>query len=324
MIDELLAGQLAARLRRVRLERGLTLRQAAERTGVTKETLSDLERARRQPHPPTLQKIAEGYGVEIRDLLGPMVEEEPALAGKAEAPGEAGHTPHEKLVGKALELAETQGGELAHHYEALPHENLVQQYENLILAAVQRIEAGESQEAVVRKYAGFLEKMSRVAGEIGLQVGMSSLAPGESNANDVHRRALFGSWAHFLTFKNEEWLKFLDELPEPPEPEEFKRGRAVIEEMSSTFGAMMTGLSNYDVIDEVGRFAEARHAGETIPDAFDEEHGLLHGELEVWIYQVIPKARNWSTRFDERVELLEQLEERTEKWAQELKLQSQQ
>ncbi len=82
----MVASQLATRLRRVRLERGLTLRQAAQRTGVTKETLSDLERARRQPHPPTLQKIAEGYDVEIRDLLGPIVDEEPALAGKAEAP----------------------------------------------------------------------------------------------------------------------------------------------------------------------------------------------------------------------------------------------
>jgi transcriptional regulator with XRE-family HTH domain len=89
MTDGLVASQLATRLRRVRLERGLTLRQAAQQTGVTKETLSDLERARRQPHPPTLQKIAEGYNVEIRDLLGPIVDEEPALAGKGEAP-EAG------------------------------------------------------------------------------------------------------------------------------------------------------------------------------------------------------------------------------------------
>jgi transcriptional regulator with XRE-family HTH domain len=77
MMDELLeAKRLAARLRRIRLERGLSLRGAAAKIGVTKETLSDLERARRQPHPPTLAKIAEGYGVEISDLLGPMVEEE--------------------------------------------------------------------------------------------------------------------------------------------------------------------------------------------------------------------------------------------------------
>src|SRR5215218_2607188 len=92
IVDELLETQrLAARLRRVRLEHGLSLRGAAAKVGVTKETLSDLERARRQPHPPTLAKIAEGYGVEISDLLGPMVEEELALSGKeVEAPEGAG------------------------------------------------------------------------------------------------------------------------------------------------------------------------------------------------------------------------------------------
>ena len=87
MTDELVeARRLAARLRRIRVERGLSLRGAAAKIGVTKETLSDLERARRHPHPPTLAKIAGGYGVEISNLLGPMVEEEPALAGKAKAP----------------------------------------------------------------------------------------------------------------------------------------------------------------------------------------------------------------------------------------------
>lgn len=81
MVDELLEAQrLASRLRRVRLERGLSLRGAAAQVGVTKETLSDLERARRHPHPPTLAKIAKGYGVEISDLLGPMVEEPVPLA----------------------------------------------------------------------------------------------------------------------------------------------------------------------------------------------------------------------------------------------------
>jgi len=86
MMDELLeAKRLAARLRRIRLERGLSLRGAALKIGVTKETLSDLERARRHPHPPTLAKIAEGYGVEISDLLGPMVEEPVALADAPEA-----------------------------------------------------------------------------------------------------------------------------------------------------------------------------------------------------------------------------------------------
>jgi transcriptional regulator with XRE-family HTH domain len=85
MMDRLPPEVLGARLRRTRVERGLSLRQAAAQTGVTKETLSDLERDRRTPHPPTLAKIARGYGVEISDLLGPVVEEE-SSAPKEPAP----------------------------------------------------------------------------------------------------------------------------------------------------------------------------------------------------------------------------------------------
>src|SRR5215211_1934025 len=74
-------GSLAHRLRVLRAELGLTLREAASLTGVAKETISDIERALRHPHTPTLAKIAKGYGVPVEDLL-----EEPVLAGKAEAP----------------------------------------------------------------------------------------------------------------------------------------------------------------------------------------------------------------------------------------------
>src|SRR3954454_8205111 len=117
MVDELLEAQrLATRLRRVRLERGLSLRGAAALIGVTKETLSDLERARRQPHPPTLAKIADGYGVKISDLLGPMVEErqaeeEPVYSGKAEAPSDSEFPEKTAKVASArvVELSGTMG-----------------------------------------------------------------------------------------------------------------------------------------------------------------------------------------------------------------------
>ena len=124
-MDELLeAKRLAARvhlaawLRRIRLERGLSLRGAAAKIGVTKETLSDLERARRDPHPPTLAKIAEGYGVEISDLLGPMVEEESLLASpKDEAPQEPGQigTPAGAHGEVAEEAAEPLSPKLRRH-----------------------------------------------------------------------------------------------------------------------------------------------------------------------------------------------------------------
>ena len=69
------------RLRVLRAERGLSLTEAAERAGIQRQTLALLERGERHPHDPTLANIAKGYGVPVKDLL-----EEPALAGKAEAP----------------------------------------------------------------------------------------------------------------------------------------------------------------------------------------------------------------------------------------------
>jgi transcriptional regulator with XRE-family HTH domain len=77
-------GSLPTRLRVLRAERGLTLREAAALTDVRPGTLSELERGVRHPHDVTLSRIAKGYGVPVEELL-----EEPALAGKAEAP-EAG------------------------------------------------------------------------------------------------------------------------------------------------------------------------------------------------------------------------------------------
>jgi transcriptional regulator with XRE-family HTH domain len=78
-------GLLSKKLLMARLERGLTLRDAAKLTGVSKETISELERGKRKPHPPTLYKLAQGYEVKVADLLAQ--EEETALtAGKADAP----------------------------------------------------------------------------------------------------------------------------------------------------------------------------------------------------------------------------------------------
>jgi len=81
---------LARRLRILRAARGITLAEAEELTGVTRETLGALEHGQRGAYTSTLEKIAKGYGFTVGDL---MAEDEPALAGasgpKAEAP-EAG------------------------------------------------------------------------------------------------------------------------------------------------------------------------------------------------------------------------------------------
>jgi transcriptional regulator with XRE-family HTH domain len=77
----LMHGSLATRLRVLRAERGLTVRQVAEHSGVAKETVSQIERGERHPYDRTLAKLAQAYDVPVEELL-----EEPVLAG---APGKA-------------------------------------------------------------------------------------------------------------------------------------------------------------------------------------------------------------------------------------------
>jgi transcriptional regulator with XRE-family HTH domain len=69
---------LGMRLRVLRAERGLSLRQVEAGTGVAKETLSEIERGVRHPYDTTLGKLAKFYDVPVEGLL-----EEPALSGKA-------------------------------------------------------------------------------------------------------------------------------------------------------------------------------------------------------------------------------------------------
>src|SRR5215208_2314396 len=81
---------LARKLRILRATRGITLGEAEELTGVTRETIGALEHGQRGAYTSTLEKIAKGYGVTLSALLKDEDEEllqEPALAGgKAEAP----------------------------------------------------------------------------------------------------------------------------------------------------------------------------------------------------------------------------------------------
>ena len=70
-------GSLAYRLRVARLEKGLTLREAAKVTGVDKATISAVERNKRTPFDVTLSRLAKGYGVSISQLVEEPIGEEP-------------------------------------------------------------------------------------------------------------------------------------------------------------------------------------------------------------------------------------------------------
>src|SRR5215204_740265 len=91
-------GSLPTRLRVLRAERGLTLRDAEHQTGVDKDTLSKIERGQRHPHDVTLAKIAKGYDVPVEDLL-----EEPVPLADAPEAGLTGQAEAAKLHGPSLQ-----------------------------------------------------------------------------------------------------------------------------------------------------------------------------------------------------------------------------
>jgi transcriptional regulator with XRE-family HTH domain len=80
---------LARNLRILRAARNITLYEVEEGSGLTRETVGQLEHGARGAHMSTLQKLADFYGVRIEDLLSGN----PVLSPKAEAPqGGSGHT----------------------------------------------------------------------------------------------------------------------------------------------------------------------------------------------------------------------------------------
>src|SRR5215218_7399676 len=79
---------LARKLRILRAARGITLAEAEELTGVTRETLGALEHGQRGAYTSTLEKIADGYGTTVGALL--TEEPEVSTTGKASAPPETG------------------------------------------------------------------------------------------------------------------------------------------------------------------------------------------------------------------------------------------
>ncbi len=57
------------RLRELREQRNLTLRDLEESSGVSKDAISEIERGLRRPRRSTVEKLAQGLGVELEALL---------------------------------------------------------------------------------------------------------------------------------------------------------------------------------------------------------------------------------------------------------------
>ena len=58
-----------ARLRRLRQERALSLRDLGRESGVAYDTISHLERGNREAQPRTVRRLAEVLGVEPHELM---------------------------------------------------------------------------------------------------------------------------------------------------------------------------------------------------------------------------------------------------------------
>jgi len=107
---------LAETLRVLRARRGLTLVEASRQLGVNRHTLRELELGVRNPYYPTLEKIAQGYGLTVEELMLPTREEEPAggalsspkveAATSSEPAEEMGEQRHARAPQEALPSSE--------------------------------------------------------------------------------------------------------------------------------------------------------------------------------------------------------------------------
>ncbi len=169
----MMQGSLATKLRVMRAERGLTLRQEAPLLGVRPGTLSELERSARHPHDLTLAKIAKGYGVPVEELL-----EEPVLAGKAEAP-EAGQPAVTRQLAELVDGLAEAGNE-----EVLDRVWRVLEAERNRLAEMHLVD--DPQNPVVRgEFARAVERLAYV----GLRLEALRQAPAEQVAEALVEEA---------------------------------------------------------------------------------------------------------------------------------------
>jgi len=79
MMDMMGLAELAAYLRRLRQERGWSLREASLRLGISHQHINILEKGQAVPKVETLMAVAHGYGVPVEELVAVMEERSSAL-----------------------------------------------------------------------------------------------------------------------------------------------------------------------------------------------------------------------------------------------------
>lgn len=72
ILDKNLINQYSSNIRVIRLLQRMSQTELAQRAGLQQEYISEIESGRRRTTNKTLSRIAEGLGVELRDLLRPL------------------------------------------------------------------------------------------------------------------------------------------------------------------------------------------------------------------------------------------------------------
>jgi transcriptional regulator with XRE-family HTH domain len=165
---------LGRNLRMLRADRGITLAEAEELTGVTQETLSALERGQRGAYTSTLRKIADAYDITLGDLLGGELALVPA--GKAAVP----ETPGRPAVPEP--------------YLRVPH--------------------GPGGEAEARREVIRLLEEARDRGELDLDdtlIAFLDDAVEVRHISDAEKDPVYGSWVTFARRFSERWQRKIAE-----------------------------------------------------------------------------------------------------------------
>ncbi|WP_432825101.1 helix-turn-helix domain-containing protein [Dactylosporangium sp. CA-092794] len=124
MEPDLLEARLAGRLAQLRLERGWSLEELAQRAGVSRSTLSRLERGEISPTAALLGRLCAAHGRPMSRLLAEVEPEPPQLVPAGRQPvwrdRETGFTrrsvspPHPGLRGEVIEGVLEPGADIAY------------------------------------------------------------------------------------------------------------------------------------------------------------------------------------------------------------------
>jgi predicted ATPase/DNA-binding CsgD family transcriptional regulator/DNA-binding XRE family transcriptional regulator len=102
-------NSFAARLRQLRTEAGLSQEELAERAGLSRRGIADLERgARRSPYPATVRRLADAFGLNADGYRALVASAHPDEAVDAQSLSPL-PVPSTRLVGRQRELAEVRG-----------------------------------------------------------------------------------------------------------------------------------------------------------------------------------------------------------------------